>query len=681
MTFVSPSAYFKNSKKRMKHIQRYQNIILSTLFLLSMVLPLVCASDIYQTKEAELSISISSDILLEKTSDTPIIESLQADLLFFPEDSYRQEILSLEADPSAEIFPDKIRYSWEEPDITKLSFQLDSEIKTKNTFPEIKKKVTFPIINIPEEYEDYLYPTENIDINQDINLLASQLAEGEDDLYILTHKISSWVAENIEYDLSCGERVEKSSWVLENKRGTCDEFSSLFISLCRSLGIPSRYTAGIAYSNKPETFGFGSHAWAEVYFPGYGWVPFDPTYRQMGFIDPSHIKLADFKDSAESSTRYEWKTKDIEVSTNPLDIHAFLEDTETPIAFPFEIRIEPINKDIGFGSYNLIKAEITNPKDYYQATELALSSSGEVEIVGKKNRLVPLEPSDTKEVYWKIKLDSSLDDNYIYTFPVVVQTARNYTSRSEFHSSEDDTVYTEEDIDEKLSTIEEEKVKKYSSEVELECSPSVLELYMKEKIVVSCSLRNKGNTVLNDLDVCFMDMCKKQELFIAEEKSIFFEKTAEHQGKTEKLVTVKNNQISKSFPIELTILDKPDISITNISYPKDVEYDRSFIVSFLVEKISSSDPQEVDIQLKRDSYTESWQIDELGSDHEIKLRLKGNALKNGINLIEISITYKDKRKNTFSKKESFNIELTNITFTQQLRIWLNSIGNWFEGLF
>ena len=60
----------------------------------------------------------------------------------------------------------------------------------------------------------------------------------------------------------------------------------LFVEAARSLGFGARIMSG--YLHNPDqimdgTSGAGStHAWAEVFVPGAGWIPFDPTNRSVG---------------------------------------------------------------------------------------------------------------------------------------------------------------------------------------------------------------------------------------------------------------------------------------------------------------------------------------------------------------------------------------------------------------
>ncbi|WP_410983342.1 DUF4129 domain-containing transglutaminase family protein [Bacillus cereus] len=84
-------------------------------------------------------------------------------------------------------------------------------------------------------------------------------------------------------------------FIFETKSGYCNNFSTSMIVLLRSIGIPARWVKGYtggALENKSTNSGYeniytitnkNAHSWVEVYFPGYGWVPFEPT---KGFSNP-----------------------------------------------------------------------------------------------------------------------------------------------------------------------------------------------------------------------------------------------------------------------------------------------------------------------------------------------------------------------------------------------------------
>ncbi|SIT05928.1 transglutaminase family protein [Alicyclobacillus vulcanalis] len=75
-----------------------------------------------------------------------------------------------------------------------------------------------------------------------------------------------------------------AQFLFETHRGYCDNFASAAAVMLRALGVPARFVTGFAVGPEnevaPDTYVVSeadAHAWIEVYFPGFGWVPFDAT--------------------------------------------------------------------------------------------------------------------------------------------------------------------------------------------------------------------------------------------------------------------------------------------------------------------------------------------------------------------------------------------------------------------
>ena len=70
-------------------------------------------------------------------------------------------------------------------------------------------------------------------------------------------------------------------FLTETKAGFCQQFSTAMAVLVRELGFPARVAIGYRQGGSDgETFTVSTddaHSWVEVYFPGYGWLPFEPT--------------------------------------------------------------------------------------------------------------------------------------------------------------------------------------------------------------------------------------------------------------------------------------------------------------------------------------------------------------------------------------------------------------------
>jgi transglutaminase-like putative cysteine protease len=72
-------------------------------------------------------------------------------------------------------------------------------------------------------------------------------------------------------------------FVTRTKRGYCQHFAGAMALMLRYLGVPSRVAAGFASGSYDDerkqwtVYDRDAHTWVEVWFNGYGWLPFDPT--------------------------------------------------------------------------------------------------------------------------------------------------------------------------------------------------------------------------------------------------------------------------------------------------------------------------------------------------------------------------------------------------------------------
>jgi len=89
------------------------------------------------------------------------------------------------------------------------------------------------------------------------------------------------------YDLEVAKPPEGRDvvdyFLFDLQRGYCDYFASAMVAMARSVGIPARLAVGYAMGRYDFQQGAyvvtekDAHAWPELYFPDYGWIPFEPT--------------------------------------------------------------------------------------------------------------------------------------------------------------------------------------------------------------------------------------------------------------------------------------------------------------------------------------------------------------------------------------------------------------------
>lgn len=108
------------------------------------------------------------------------------------------------------------------------------------------------------------------------------------------------ISRDFTYDPAVTNVYTEVAEVLELRAGVCQDFAHLFIAAARAMGVPARYVSG--YIHLPGEGGVmegASHAWAEAWIPGSGWVGFDATHPVRA--GENHVRVAvgrDYRDAA-----------------------------------------------------------------------------------------------------------------------------------------------------------------------------------------------------------------------------------------------------------------------------------------------------------------------------------------------------------------------------------------------
>jgi transglutaminase-like putative cysteine protease len=111
-----------------------------------------------------------------------------------------------------------------------------------------------------------------------IRSLAEGLAgESDDDPIELLLRLTRWLHERIEREIREQGAPQTPRETLQRGRGACRDQAVLFVAVCRTLGIASRFVSGYQDRSAMETERRHLHAWAEAYIPACGWQGFDPT--------------------------------------------------------------------------------------------------------------------------------------------------------------------------------------------------------------------------------------------------------------------------------------------------------------------------------------------------------------------------------------------------------------------
>jgi len=641
--------------------------------LLLLILPL--AGAYYSSEELILNVDISNTMHIEPEGPSYKLNDVTVYLSYFPHEDFRQRVESFKTAPGAQVSGDTYIFEWNKPKSQSLDFTVSSRVKTLNKLTKITGRVPFPIRELGPERE-YIEETPTIDYTDPrIMRLASDLAEGESDLAVVVHKLGAWVHDNIEYDLNTktSQASQKASWVIENQYGVCDELTNLFIGLCRSLGIPARFVSGLSYTEL-EIFddNWSPHGWAEVYFPGYGWVPYDVTYGELGYIDPTHIKLKDSIDSNKSSTRYEWEGYNVNIRTQSLSMKTEVISSTGQWQPLLELDASFLKEEVGFGSYNAFAVDVYNPNNYYVPAELSISLSQGVEYLEAHRRQVLLKPGERRKEYWLLRLEPGQEKNYAYNFTTSVSTERNATALAHLLSMEKYKVYSRSEIESPVSELSEEQEKEYSEDVSMVCTTEGI-MYEGETAGISCILKNTGNVMLSGVQVC-LDACKSIDIPISQSHTVVFEKKLESEGQKDFLITAKNRQVTKSSNVLVDVWGRPGVEITGLEYPVQVQLGNNFTIEFTASPKSSSLPQDMSVVVSTSTFEKEWKLDELVGNRRYVLNVQAYSLSEMQNNIKLLISYTDKEGRQYSDRQDFTITIQDPSISDRAMLLLNRIN-------
>jgi len=106
-----------------------------------------------------------------------------------------------------------------------------------------------------------------------IQAKVKEAVGGETNPYWVARKLFDWLIAHMEYKLAGG--WETAPQVLKRGHGSCSEYTFSYLALTRAAGIPSRYVGSYVVRNDDASWDDVFHRWAEIYLPGYGWIPVD----------------------------------------------------------------------------------------------------------------------------------------------------------------------------------------------------------------------------------------------------------------------------------------------------------------------------------------------------------------------------------------------------------------------
>lgn len=653
-----------------------RSVIYSALVFILLLLPLTQAQENWPALTAAMTmqVTVNGSLTLVPTNTHPKLEEVHAYLAFLPLADERQYIVTITpSSPAADRENGSLHFLWNKPKQGVLTFGYDATVLVENTITPIKNSFPFPITTTlgPEE-KRYTYPTALIDSdNPQIITAANAIVKDEDDLYAAVFKIGDWVQDNVLYNLSTltEEVSQPASWVLANKIGVCDEITTLFIAMLRSQGIPARFVSGLAYTNYQGQNTWGPHGWAEVYFPTVGWVPFDITYGQFGYIDATHIKLRVSQDSGDPSTTFRWFADGVELIPRQLQMNVVeVERGSFTETLPISARL--FEDNVRIGSYNALAATIENIHDYYISLELYPSLSEGITFLDRQRKTIYLKPRETKQVFWLIKTDDTLNPAFTYTFSLGIYREGMQLSSTEFGAQHEAPFYSAQEMQDRIVELSQT----LQNPQDISCATAKERYYPYEDILLQCTLKNRQEILLRGATVCLQKKCQIVDIPPSGQTNLTFTippvRSSQHL-----IITLTFGTTTQSLTAPIMSLDEPSLNIRAKDPPSSISFGDTINTTIVVIKNSSSNARNAQFTLTENGKSTTRPLGTIAENTTLELVVSGKEIAfNKEQPLHLLLTYEDDNGKHHESATDIVITLTPLTFWQKTQVFFYRVS-------
>ena len=161
----------------------------------------------------------------------------------------------------------------------------------------------------PQLNYDYLQATNSVGRHREAHQWARKFLAGGQILADALPRLNHAVYGYFTYESGSTENSTPIEIVWKQRRGVCQDFTHVMLSILRTAGLPSRYVCGYIETDPPApragearrrlVGSLATHAWVEVLLPGLAWVGLDPTNDK--YCDDRHVAMSFGRDYADAT--------------------------------------------------------------------------------------------------------------------------------------------------------------------------------------------------------------------------------------------------------------------------------------------------------------------------------------------------------------------------------------------
>lgn len=177
--------------------------------------------------------------------------------------------------------------------IDRIALTVGGEVLTENKAGMVQGAME------PLPVEMFLRPTPQTIADAAITSFAHDIAESAADPLSRLHGLCGALYHRLRFDAADGNPHRDAASTFSDGHGVCQDHAHVFLAAARVLGHPARYVSGHLWRSDGQHIQPATHAWAEAWVEGYGWIGFDPANG----VSPTeaYVRVAiglDYRDAA-----------------------------------------------------------------------------------------------------------------------------------------------------------------------------------------------------------------------------------------------------------------------------------------------------------------------------------------------------------------------------------------------
>jgi transglutaminase-like putative cysteine protease/predicted glutamine amidotransferase len=201
-----------------------------------------------------------------------------------------------------DVFGNRVRRVTIESPFTEMVIEAKSVVEVLDVDPlgfgPLKVKSSIPLVWMPwqrQVLDPYLLPPElpETQLQELADYAMSFVKRNDFDLLDTLLDMNQTIHKEFAYTQGATTLFTTPFEVYVNRRGVCQDFTNVFITMARLLGVPARYVCGYVWTRRDTpnpAQSEASHAWVQLYLPQVGWKGFDPTNGTL--TQTEHVRVA-----------------------------------------------------------------------------------------------------------------------------------------------------------------------------------------------------------------------------------------------------------------------------------------------------------------------------------------------------------------------------------------------------